>query len=485
MIGLSALVATVAGCGAGPDTGFAPPTDADGDHVYTPDDCDDANDLVYPGAPEYCDAVDQDCDGEPLSDGGCAQQAPLYAMVSGLLVDDENISAVGLVPDLTGDLAPDLRTIGVGAITTAVYERSRLEQPSTFYDEAHSTVNEAYGAVGFDEVLSGDVDGDGASELVMLDHFAGDLRVWRGPLAGGEIDWYGTDWDWLIARTYDMGYFGHYATAVGDINDDGCVDFAWNGSGYVDGDWIGLFDVVFGGDTSGARYAEIETAASQGLTSVGDVDGDGVLDLIAVEENLALIEANRVAPGMTTTLEDIASTLIGLSEEQASNGGGNIVWGRLGDTDGDGYGEIYVGLPTEQWADDEIGQVYFFEAPFDRYTSFDDADGTYITNAHEYLGEQIVPFCRDASEDPSALLITAASERIGYLVEPAIPPGLHTPIDEARHVEWETSDTWFYSWTPVDFDGDGVNDLAAIDERRGHVGWIPGFIPSWDDDRYW
>ena len=38
--------------------------DADGDG-YTPDagDCDDTRPNVYPGAPDYCDGLDADCDG--------------------------------------------------------------------------------------------------------------------------------------------------------------------------------------------------------------------------------------------------------------------------------------------------------------------------------------------------------------------------------------------------------------------------------------
>jgi hypothetical protein len=47
--------------------------DADGDGVDDDDDCDDTDAAVFPGAPELCDAVDQDCDGavdEQPSDGG-------------------------------------------------------------------------------------------------------------------------------------------------------------------------------------------------------------------------------------------------------------------------------------------------------------------------------------------------------------------------------------------------------------------------------
>jgi hypothetical protein len=57
LVCLLALLATA--CPSPDDTGA---TDADGDGSPTPDDCDDANDAIYPGAPELCDELDNDCD---------------------------------------------------------------------------------------------------------------------------------------------------------------------------------------------------------------------------------------------------------------------------------------------------------------------------------------------------------------------------------------------------------------------------------------
>ncbi len=39
--------------------------DADGDGFSPPADCDDADDEIFPGAPEACDLKDNDCDGVP------------------------------------------------------------------------------------------------------------------------------------------------------------------------------------------------------------------------------------------------------------------------------------------------------------------------------------------------------------------------------------------------------------------------------------
>ena len=56
------------------DTGVAP-VDADGDGIPSTAtggaDCDDADPYTYPGATDWCDGKDQDCDGDPIGEGMC------------------------------------------------------------------------------------------------------------------------------------------------------------------------------------------------------------------------------------------------------------------------------------------------------------------------------------------------------------------------------------------------------------------------------
>ncbi|MFT5455340.1 MAG: hypothetical protein ACI9K2_001819 [Myxococcota bacterium] len=61
--------------GTGTGTGGTP-LDRDGDGVPAPEDCDDSDPSVYPGAEERCDGIDQDCDGM-IVPGGDVCPCPL------------------------------------------------------------------------------------------------------------------------------------------------------------------------------------------------------------------------------------------------------------------------------------------------------------------------------------------------------------------------------------------------------------------------
>ena len=67
---LLACVLVLPGCRNNEDTGDSVVYDVDGDGWDLGEDCDDQNSLVYPGAPERCDEVDNDCDEVVDEDAG-------------------------------------------------------------------------------------------------------------------------------------------------------------------------------------------------------------------------------------------------------------------------------------------------------------------------------------------------------------------------------------------------------------------------------
>lgn len=94
------------------DSGGTP--DADGDGIPAPEDCDDSDDDVYPGAPEEWDGKDGDCDGRVDADGAYTGSLHLSAVAiyegvprSFELDCPAGLSRVGGVLDLLVTCTPD------------------------------------------------------------------------------------------------------------------------------------------------------------------------------------------------------------------------------------------------------------------------------------------------------------------------------------------------------------------------------------------
>ena len=62
-----------------PDDTGDPPQDNDGDGVLAPDDCDDGDPTVHPGAEEVFNGVDDDCDGQTDANGAWSGAVDLDA----------------------------------------------------------------------------------------------------------------------------------------------------------------------------------------------------------------------------------------------------------------------------------------------------------------------------------------------------------------------------------------------------------------------
>jgi hypothetical protein len=289
-------------------------------------DCNDANDAINPGAAEVCgDSVDDDCDGSEVD--GC----PWLGSV-------DSITAEVILSDALGN------------------------------DQ-----------LGYDVVPAGDTNGDGTGDLLVGAYGnGGKAYVFFGPLSTATA----ADAD----AELDSETFGDNAgvrnAAIGDQDNDGYDDLAVSAYNYAAG--AGTLYVVLGPVTGTATIDTVAAAQLTGDTigeafgwepSSGDVDGDGVRDVVA---GAPILDSTRGAsylfygPITTGALSptDADATFEGTATGDWT-GGSNAA---SGDIDGDGIADVVVGAEQTDEKGTDNGAAWLFYGPVSGTHDVTDAD---------------------------------------------------------------------------------------------------------------
>jgi hypothetical protein len=182
--------------------------------------------------------------------------------------------------DLDGDGRPDLIVAGGGTLACAIYPGDP-ENPGRF----QAPVVRNFG-MSCDRVAVGDVNGDGKPDLVCLDESLGRLRpaYQTGPLA-------------FTVDTSPPDIGACFGLVVADVDRDGKVDCVTN---RPDADVVTLFTW----STGVLAPRDVATGQASGrCMAVGDVDGDGWLDVCVLAEGgaqVSLLHQNPAQPGAFT-----------------------------------------------------------------------------------------------------------------------------------------------------------------------------------------
>lgn len=218
---------------------------------YAADDCDDADPAVHPGAEEWCDAADWNCDGDPYDGGACGEAQDLGVLADGTWDGDtgRDLLASGhFLGDLDGDGDDEIGLVGGGlsdSTAPAAYGGvyyipggQPLSMGMSHTGEAaawwhgnvfHSSLGATHPA--------GDVDGDGQADLWLL----GFDDQGGAALMFGPPERWGLDQDYIdasdvlglgaadiratrvrgAADEIRVDCMGQYDVAAGDLTGDG------------------------------------------------------------------------------------------------------------------------------------------------------------------------------------------------------------------------------------------------------------------------
>jgi len=277
---------------------------------------------------------------------------------------------------------------------------------------------------GWEEVIRGDFDGDGRTDVAMLSS-AGNWWVALTPASGP----YAPATTWASLRTDVTWRF----PSAGDFNGDGRTDIALFNP--LSGTWKVLASNGSGFDK--LTFGSWDPAANWTTPLTGDFNGDGRTDLAA---------RSLADGGWRVALSDGSAFATSIWRRQRTS----IAWEHLtaADFNGDGLTDIAV------W-NTRSGAWRVLQSTGSRFTN---SRFTFWDPAANWTDVVAADFDGDGRIDLSAREATG-----GALVVALTQPESFTT---ATWGQLETSVAWQFI-TPGDFDGDGQKDLVAWDPATG------------------
>ena len=434
--------------------------DLDGDGYILCEECDDDDAAVFPGAPTIpCDGIDQDCDGRDETENvENADLGDADAQVTGEASGDYSGYSVAAAGDVDGDGYDDIivgarNNDDAGSSAGAAYLlygpvtglRDLSAADAAFDGEEQSNY------AGIAVAGAGDVNGDGFDDVLVGamynddgGSYAGKAYLFYGPQSGSMTP------DAVFVGEYSDDEAGSALATAGDVNGDGYDDIligapenddgASNaGKAYLFyGPLYGEYDMM---DADASMVGEASSDyAGEGIAPAGDVNADGYDDvLVGAMSNddggsaagkayllygplygtIDLAQADAAFVGESSN--DYAGYSVSAAGDTNLDGYGDVWIGAYGryrtyllegplygtidladanaiftgstgdetghavsgkaDVNGDGYPDVLIGAPDNDDGGSGAGKVYLVFGPFDGDLEIDDADASFVGDA--------------------------------------------------------------------------------------------------------
>jgi hypothetical protein len=211
---------------------------------------------------------------------------------------------------------------------------------------------------GISVASAGDVNRDGYADVLVgadRDAFgAGRVYLYLGSASGLSTTPVAT----LAGSGDSSGYFGNAVASAGDVNADGYADVVIGARGEMFG--TGRVYLYLGSSSGLATTPAVTLTGLDGSTGnfgsavagVGDVDGDGRSDVIASAPNGGSGGNVYVFLGTSTGIVATPSRVLSRASGSSSSFAESIAG--AGDVNGDGYGDVLVGVLASGFGNDEV-----------------------------------------------------------------------------------------------------------------------------------
>ncbi len=383
-------------------------TDSDGDGYGVGDDlsaceeaepdCDDSNPSIFPGADEYCNGVDDDCD-DSVDEPDAMDAVTWFA--------DRDSDGFGNASDSTNACSPPSGYVGDSTdcddsapLVNPLAEELCLDGKDNDCDgevdgcefslgsaDAILTGEVEHDSAGYSVSGAGDVDGDGIDDILLgangvdtANSEAGAAYLVLGSITG-VLSLAEAGAKLLGEETYDRA--GLSVSGAGDVNADGYADLLVGSDLHDDNGTAYLVLGPVSGESSLSGYFSLsgtyaDDHAGWAVSGAADVNADGFDDVLVgafgndsggVDAGAAYVVLGPISHSMS--LENADASIVG--EESGDRLGFTL--SDAGDLDGDGFHDIILGAYQH---DSSSGAAYVFRGPVSGYRDASSADATML-----------------------------------------------------------------------------------------------------------